>query len=250
MTLERLETHRRVWNEKQILPLVYKVWFDALLEAIGGGKRVLEIGAGPGLLSEYARSHRPELHWVATDILEAPWNQVVADGSRLPIISGSMDAVVAFDLIHHLANPAGFFEEASRVLVPGGRIAVIEPWVSPLSFPVYRWLHEEGCRLGIDPWDPFGVAHGGEKGAFTGDATVVRQLVRKTPSSRWASFGLGAPEARLINGFAYLLSMGFQPRSLLPPKLLPWLQGLDRLTAPLGALLAFRVRVVWRREAG
>jgi len=154
---------------------------------------------------------------------------------------------VAFDLIHHLANPAGFFSEAARVLVPGGRIAVVEPWVSPLSFPVYRWLHEEGCTLALDPWDPFGVAASGQKGAFTGDANVVGRLLRKTAPSRWAEFHLSAPETRLLNGFAYLLSMGFQPRSLLPRPLVPLFRGLDRIAEPLGELLAFRVLAVWTK---
>jgi SAM-dependent methyltransferase len=247
MSVERLESHREVWRHKPVLPLIYRVWFDALLASLGDARRVIEIGAGPGLLSEYAREHRKDLRWIATDILKVPWNDLVADGSALPVATASTDAVVAFDLIHHLANPAGFFAEAGRVLVPGGRLVVVEPWVSPLSFPVYRFLHEEGCTLGIDPWDPFGVATGGEKWAFTGDANVVRQLIVRTDPGRWSAFRLGAPKTRLLNGFAYLLSMGFQPRSLLPTSLAPLFLRLDRWTEPLGSLFAFRVLAEWRR---
>jgi SAM-dependent methyltransferase len=249
MSLERLETHRQIWKEKPVLPAIYQVWFDALLDSIRTSSRVLEVGAGPGLFSEYARAHRPEMHWLATDILEAPWNQLVADGSRLPIRNASVDAVAAFDLVHHLADPAGFFSEATRVLRPGGKIAVVEPWVSPVSYPVYRFLHEEGCRLGLDPWDPFGVAHGGTKSAFTGDAAVVFQLVRKTPPERWESLGLSSPKTTLMNGFAYVLSMGFQPWSLLPVSWLPCFRGLDHVLTPFAPLLGFRVLAVWERRA-
>jgi SAM-dependent methyltransferase len=249
MSLERLETHRRVWKEKPILAEIYRVWFDALLLTIPASARVLEVGAGPGLLSEYARAEHPGLSWLATDILEAPWNELVADGSQLPIRGESVDAVAAFDLVHHLADPARFFSEARRVLRPGGKIAVIEPWVSPASYPVYRFLHEEGCRLGIDPWDPFGVAGGGTKTPFTGDAAILRQLVRKTPKERWEGFGLLPPRTTLFNGFAYALSMGFQPRSLLPPRLLPLFQALDRRAAVFAPLCGFRVLAVWERRA-
>src|SRR5215472_18553110 len=101
MSLERLETHRRIWAEKKVLPPIYHVWFDALLGSIPATGRILEVGAGPGLLTEYARAQRPALSWVPTDILEAPWNLVVADGGRLPIRDSTCDAVTGFDLIHH-----------------------------------------------------------------------------------------------------------------------------------------------------
>jgi len=34
-------------------------------------------------------------------------------------------ALVLFDVLHHLASPATFFEEASRVLAPGGRVVPV-----------------------------------------------------------------------------------------------------------------------------
>jgi SAM-dependent methyltransferase len=248
MSLERLQEHRRLWKEKAVLPRIYKVWFDALLGEIGPRQRVLEIGAGPGLLSAYAREADPARLWIATDILETPWNSLVVDGGRLPLKSASIDAVAAFDLVHHLADPRGFFEEASRVLAPGGRIVVVEPWVTPFSYPIYRFLHEEGCRLSLDPWDPFGVAQGGSKAAFTGDAAVVSRLVRTTGSATWESLGLGPPKVHLLNGFAYLLSGGFQPYSLLPGSLVDLFQGVDRWTLSLSPLLALRVLATWDRS--
>ena len=92
-----------------------------------------------------------------------------------------MDSVLGIDVIHHLARPAAFFSEAARVLGPGGRLAVVEPWVTPFSFPIYRWLHQEGCRLDLDPWDPFGLGTLTSKEAFQGDGAVVWRLARTTP---------------------------------------------------------------------
>jgi SAM-dependent methyltransferase len=249
MSFDRLLDHRRLWKEKAVLPRVYGVWFDELLDTIGPRRRVLEIGAGPGLLSAYAKEADPSRLWIATDILETPWNALVVDGGRLPVKSGSIDAVAAFDLIHHLADPRAFFEEAARVLAPGGRMVVVEPWVTPFSYPIYRFLHEEGCTLGLDPWDPFGVAKGGSKAAFTGDAAVVSRLVRTTPSETWRALGFGAPQVRLLNGFAYLLSGGFQPYSLLPQGLVGAFQGLDRWTTALSPLFALRALALWDRAS-
>ena len=68
---------------KPVLARVYEPWFDALLDAAPRGARVLEVGAGPGFL-EAARRRRPDLRWIASDLLPAPWNDVAADAGRLP----------------------------------------------------------------------------------------------------------------------------------------------------------------------
>jgi SAM-dependent methyltransferase len=242
----QLEEHRRIWRSKPVLGEVYAVWFDALLDALPREGRILEVGAGPGFFSEYARRSRGAAHWLATDIVETPWNDLVADGSRLPLRSGSVHGIAALDLVHHLADPERFFSEARRVLVPGGSIAVIEPWITPLSYPLYRWLHQEGCRSGLDPWHPF--ADGASKEPFEGDGGVFTRLLRQTPAERWRELGLRPPRLTLLNGFAYLLSLGFRDRSLLPRGWAAHLIRLDRRTAALARFAALRALVVWQTD--
>jgi SAM-dependent methyltransferase len=249
VSLERLLEHRRIWQGKPLLRDVYQVWFDALLAEVPPRGRVLEPGAGPGLLADYARAHAPGLAWVAADILPAPWNDLAADGLRLPFRDATFDAVVMLDVVHHLSRPARFFAEAARVLRPGARLAVVEPWVTPLSYPVYRWLHEEGCRLSRDPWAPFGTDVGEPKDAFEGDASVVWGLVRRTPAARWAELGFGPPRTRVLNGFAYLASLGFRPGALLPRALVRPLVRLDTLTRALAPATGLRVLAIWERTA-
>jgi SAM-dependent methyltransferase len=244
----RLAEHRRIWEGKPVLARVYAVWFDALLASLPERPRVVEVGAGPGFLSGHARRRMPDLRWVATDLLETPWNDLVADGLRLPFRARAFDAVVGLDLVHHLARPAAFFAEAARVLRPGGRIAVIEPWVSPLSYPIYRWLHQEGCTLGLDPWDPFGRAATEGKDPFQGDAAVLWRLVGATPPARWAELGFEAPRVTRMNGFAYLLSLGFREGSLLPARAAAGFIETDRALAPLSRYLGMRALAVWERR--
>src|SRR5262249_8884520 len=137
MSLARLHVHRATWAAKPVLRAVYTVWFDQLLSVLPEDARVLEVGAGPGFMAEYARAQRPDLRWQASDLLAAPWNDFVADAQRLPLIDASLDAVVGLDFVHHLARPADFFAEAARVLRGGGFVAAIEPWITPLSLPIY-----------------------------------------------------------------------------------------------------------------
>jgi len=248
LSRERLDEHRRIWARKPVLAAVYAPWFDALLGEARPGERVVEIGAGPGFLGAHARARRPDLRWIATDIIGAPWNDVAADGGRLPFLAGSCDLVVCLDLVHHLARPRDFFAEAARVLRRGGRIAAIEPWVTPMSYPIYRWLHEEGCDLGIDPWDPF-PASAGAKEAFEGNGALAWRVVRGGGEAEWAAQGLGSPRVRRINAFGYLLSLGFKPGTLLPRALVPLARLVDRVTSPVAPLTAMRAMIVWEKSA-
>ncbi len=249
MSLPRLLEHREIWAAKPVVGEVYCVWFEALLATVPKGARVLELGAGPGFLAEHARRHRPDLRWIASDLVLAPWNDLVADGLRLPARDGCLDAIVALDFVHHLARPGAFFEEAGRVLVPGGHVSVVEPWVTSFSYPIYRYLHEEGCRLDLDPWSPFPAVESADKEPFQGDAAVPWRLVRQATASRWAELGFDPPRVTPLNGFAYLASLGFRRASLGGRRVSKALRRLDAATTGLAPYVGLRALVRWKRKS-
>lgn len=245
MSLERLHQHRRLWRSKPVLARVYEPWFDALLAAAPRGSRVLEVGAGPGFLGAEARSRRPDLCWIASDLHPAPWNALAADAGRLPLAAASVDTVVGLDVLHHLAAPLDLFRETARVLRPGGRLALVEPWITPFSWVIYRFFHQEDCRLSVDPWHPFPA--GGSKDSFDGDAAVPWKMLRETAGGLWRELGLSPPGVARWNAFAYLLSLGFRPASLLHPSLARPAMAFDRATQPLAPLTALRALLTWER---
>ncbi len=246
MSLDLLHEHRRVFASKAVLADVYGVWFDLLLEGLPRNARVLEAGAGPGLFAPHARRKRPDITWIALDLIEAPWNDVVADAQVLPFRDATFDAVVGVDFIHHLEAPLVFFRDVARVLKSGGELRVVEPWVSPFSFPIYRFLHQEGATLGLDPARPF--RKGESKEPFDGDAGVTRAIASKVDESAWQKAGFaGRPEFAPVNGFAYLLSLGFKTGSLLPRFLVGPCLAVDR--AFPNNLTAMRVAIRARKAA-
>jgi ubiquinone/menaquinone biosynthesis C-methylase UbiE len=247
MSLDRLIEHRRLWQRKPALEAIYGVWFEELLQGIPGGTRVLEVGAGPGFLAENVRARRPDLRWTATDLLPAPWNDVAADAGRLPLATGSVGTVVGIDVLHHLPKPADFFREAARVLGGIGQLRLVEPWITPLGWLVYRFFHQEECRLRVDPWDPFPDVH---KDSFDGNAAIPWLLRRRTPEREWRHLGFEPPRWQRLNTFAYLLSLGFREASLLPAGALGSLLALDRHSRLASALLGLRALLVWSSVSG
>jgi len=68
----------------------------------------------------------------------------------MPYADASLGALVLFDVLHHVPAPRRFFAEATRVLRPGGRVVLCEPYIGPLSYPVYKLAHEEPVDMGVD----------------------------------------------------------------------------------------------------
>src|SRR5262245_38429300 len=201
--LATLARHRDIWTARPELRRVYQDWFRALLDAVAGPGPVVEIGSGPGFFKEFA----PRL--VATDIVPGARMDVRCDACELPFGAGTVGALVMVDALHHLARPLDFRTEAARVLRPGGRLAMVEPWVTPASFFLYRYIHHEDCRFGVDLARPF--EHSG-KAALDGNCAIPRLVVRRC-GSRGA---LRLIQSRPFVGLPYLVTLGFRRRRPLP----------------------------------
>lgn len=97
---------------------------------VGHGVRVLDLGCGAGLLSNYLarRGHAVTgIDTTAENLAVArdhdPTGRVdyrCGDALALPFPDGSFDVVCAMDLIEHVEDPDRLVAEASRVLAPGG----------------------------------------------------------------------------------------------------------------------------------
>lgn len=99
----------------------------ALLDAIGGAARVLEIGVGTGRLLAQVRAPLRLGVDVSAGMLahaRARGLEVVrADGHALPLRDRSVDAVIAGKGALRYLDPARALPELARVLAPGGTLA-------------------------------------------------------------------------------------------------------------------------------
>lgn len=147
-------TRRRIWESKYAIRACYQGWHRRLQPFIAEGVS-LEIGSGSGHFSQLWKG------LLTSDVVATPYVDLVADGQRLPLASGSLGNLLVVDLLHHLADPHLFFDEAARVLRKGGRVLAIEPYITPLSWLGYRLFHHEPVWFGgyhrsstkVDPWE-------------------------------------------------------------------------------------------------
>jgi ubiquinone/menaquinone biosynthesis C-methylase UbiE len=129
------------WDEMRALDLPAQAVEDALLSLIPAGPegRLLDIGTGTGRVLELlAPRVRQALGVDASKAMLALARSRLsgpgfahcavrlADMYRLPLLDSSFDIVVQQMVLHHAEDPAGAVLEATRVLVPGGRLLVID----------------------------------------------------------------------------------------------------------------------------
>jgi SAM-dependent methyltransferase len=230
---------RRIVREKKFLRRIYEEWYEAIAAALPpGGGAVLEIGAGAGFLREYV----PGL--VASDVLATEGVDLVCDATRLPFAAGSLRAVVMTNVLHHVSDVRGFFREAARCVRAGGRVVMIEPWVTPWSRLVYGKLHHEPFDPAAAEWSfPAAGPLSGANGAlpwilFERDREQFR---REFPEWRVLPVKPSMP-------FRYVASGGFTTRDLMPAWTYPAWRGLERLLGPWMRTWATMAEIVLVRE--
>ena len=151
--------HRYYCGSPSWARLVQTTLAPAVLEGTDLGRRVLEIGPGPGLTTEVLAGVAAELTAVEIDPTLAratrhrvPAARVVqADATSMPFADAAFSAVVCLTMLHHLPFPElqdRLFAEVRRVLAPGGVFCGSDNPGRGLKF---RLIHLGDNRTVVDP---------------------------------------------------------------------------------------------------
>jgi SAM-dependent methyltransferase len=232
---------RAVWEAKPVLRAIYRDYYARMAQWCRPGL-TLEIGAGSGNL-------RDEMPGVLTsDIAPSPWLDVVADAQRLPVADNSVANLVGVDVLHHIEYPRHFLTEARRALRPGGRIVLVEPAITPVSWVVFKLGHPEPVELGVDPLadgEPNPAKH-----PFDSNQALPTLLVGRDRIRLERELGLVVTNIERLSLVAYPLSGGFRRWSLMPAGCVDVVMRAERrLERRLGRLMGFRLLLVIERPA-
>jgi SAM-dependent methyltransferase len=229
--------HRETWKRKPVLREIYEDFYRRIVCYCRPG-RSLEVGGGSGNFKEFIGDV------LSTDIIPAPWLDTVADAQALPFSDAKFANVVGMDVLHHIERPVRFLREVTRVLQPGGRLVLVEPAITPLSWWLYRFFHPEPVNMNVDPLrdgpiDPKRLPFDSNQaiptllfGSYLEHLNKLFPLLRIVHLERFSFF-------------AYPLSGGFRPWSLIPARMVRSTLAFECALAPIiGRLMAFRLFIV------
>jgi SAM-dependent methyltransferase len=233
---------RKIINDKPFLKDIYLDWYKMLLNEMVGDTygRKCELGSGAG----YLKTVCSEI--ITTDILMINDVDLVVDGCFLPFKDNQLSALVMINVLHHLPKPRLFFQEASRCLIDGGVITMIEPWPTTWSNIIFKYFHHEPFIPDAVDWEfeqsgPLSDANGALPWIiFQRDASIfqsefpeliIEKIQKHTP-------------------FRYLLSGGVSLRSFTPARTSNFWRTVERLANPLRSYLAMFALIVIRKSVG
>lgn len=214
---------REILSSKGLLRAIYDEWYGMLARELPKGEgAVLELGSGAG----YCQRYIPNL--ITSETFFCPEVRMIADAQRMPIKSNSLRAIVFTNVLHHIPDVRRFLREASRCVHSGGRILMIEPWVTPWSQLIYTKLHHEPfCPAAVE----WAFSSAGPLSSANGALPwIVFVRDRKEFQKEFPEFEIVRIEP--LMPFRYLLSGGLGMRSLMPGFVNPILSGLERALRP------------------
>ncbi|HET7086090.1 MAG TPA: class I SAM-dependent methyltransferase [Rhizomicrobium sp.] len=151
---EKAEYFERMEADKEWWMLRYHHYYELLeANAPGAGRRILDIGSGPGYFLEAGR----ERGWQALGFEPSAMAADYARGRGLAVVNdffsaaaarehGTFDAVSLSMVLEHVRDPIQLITDARNLLAPGGVLLLISPNdFNPLQMTLWK-------ELGFAPW--------------------------------------------------------------------------------------------------
>jgi len=232
------ELRKQIIASKPFLKAIYDEWYEMLAREVPAGEGLaVEFGSGGG----YAAQFIPGL--VTSEVFASPGIQVVSDAQAMTFADGALRAIVMTNVLHHMPKVRLFFAEATRCLRSGGRILMIEPWVTPWSRLIYKRLHEEPFAPEAKDWEFAG------SGPLSSANVALPWIVFARDENKFQREfpNLRIEGVRPFLPFRYLVSGGVGMRNLMPGFTHRAWAGLERLIESQSSRMGMFAYIALRR---
>jgi len=236
---EFFATQKRLICQRPLLKACYDDWYRRLradIDLAPTGGELVELGSG----GSYLKDSEPSL--ITSDVVDGVADRVI-DARQLPFEAASVRALILTHVLHHIPELERFFEEARRVLVPGGVIAMIEVAHTPFARFFFRRFHPEPYLDEAQDWNF------GQEDSMMDSNQALSWMVFVRDRARFESL---FPELRIevlecTPWFTYLISGGVTKRNVVPRWLTPALVRIEGILKPLSPMFSLHWHIRLRR---
>jgi SAM-dependent methyltransferase len=237
-----IHENRISWEKKPSLQKAYGHFYSLIAAQVDyqlpGVK--LEVGSGMGNIKKFI----PDC--VTSDLFPNPWLDRVESVYGLSFPDSSVSNLILFDVWHHLEHPANALAEARRVLVPGGKLILMEPAMSLLGKMVYGRCHHEPVGFDIPlSAEMADMTHPDSNRYFAAQSSAHR--IFKNRELPKLLEGWNIESIKQITSFAYWGSGGFSGPQLYPDHLYSVIHTMDKILGLLPSLFAARLLITFKK---
>lgn len=239
--LHQQSIHKNVqyWHQKPLLQKLYADFYRLIAQNLSNlpDAKIVELGSGLGNIREII----PDC--LRTDLFPNPWIDQIENAYKLSFEGETISDLILTDVFHHLRYPGTALQEFGRVMRKGGRVLMLEPYMSALGLLVYGIPHDEPIAIinkiewnAPEGWSPENIdyyaAQGNASRIFAGNKFRSRL-------GDWKKI-----ETIRLSATAYVASGGFSKPQLYPTSMLPVIKKLENLLSLAPTLFATRLLVI------
>lgn len=186
---------------------------------ISKSDQYIELGAGVIPMSKLDSRIK------STDIVPTEHLNGVLDATNLEVEDESVSGLFLQNTFHHIPDPVAFFKETSRVLIPGGRLVILDPYFNKLSKFLYPRLFK------TEDFDTNGSWDGANQHAMIGANQALSYIVFERDLHYFNSM---FPNLSIVQklpvhfGLRYILTGGLNFRKLAPSFMFEIIRKLER----------------------
>ena len=236
---KEIQENLKRWNEKPLLRMVYHDLFNKILPFILNDKpgKTVELGSGIGQIKEIL----PDC--ITTDMFPNPGIDQVESVYELSFADNEITNVIMFHVFHHLRYPGTALRELYRVIKPGGRIILFDPYISLLGRLVYGPLHHEPIAMRDKIiWDAPGGFSPEDDSYYAAQGNATRIFHKGEYNDKLSGWNIVA--RKRYSALSYIFSGGYSKPQMYPTGLLGIIKGIEKICDIMPAIFATCILVV------